>query len=69
MKMVRDSAEETISRRRGPSHEKWISGETWRLIDERKKGKIERDQVCSADERSVKGKIYDDLNKTVRKRC
>ena len=25
--------------------------------------------MCSADERSVKGKIYDDLNKTVWKRC
>ena len=66
---VKDSVEKTIFRRRGPSHERWISDETRRLIEKRKNVKIERDQMCYADERREKGKIYDDLNKTVRKRC
>ena len=52
--VVKDVAAETTGRRREPSHENWISDETWRLIDERKKVKVERDQMCSADKRSVK---------------
>ena len=42
---IKDSAETIVGRRRGSYKERWISDDTWELIDRRKSKKITRDQT------------------------
>ena len=67
--IVTDVAEETIGRRRGSRKEAWISVETWRLIDERKKAKLNREQAKSFNDISYYNRLYNELNKSVKKSC
>ncbi|XP_078682172.1 uncharacterized protein LOC144916725 [Branchiostoma floridae x Branchiostoma belcheri] len=63
------SAEETIGRRRGSRKEQWIKEDTWKLIDERKKMKGERDRARSAEKKEETRNLYRDLDRQVKKSC
>ena len=40
---VKESADTVLGKRRGSNKERWISANTWKLIDERKVAKATRD--------------------------
>ncbi|KAI8498288.1 hypothetical protein Bbelb_242320 [Branchiostoma belcheri] len=63
------SAVETIGRRRGSRKEQWIKEDTWKLIDERKKMKGERDRARSAEKKEETRNLYRDLDRQVKKSC
>ena len=65
MSTTKECAEEVVGRRRGSQKERWISDESWSLIDERKEAKIERDRNSNrATEEN-----YRRLIKEVKKSC
>ena len=66
---VTESAEETISRRRGTQKERWIRNSTWQLIDERKTTKIQRDQAKTPDEQQAAAAKYKSLDRKVKRSC
>jgi len=50
-----NSAETVLGRRRGTAGERWTSNSTWKLIDERKKAKIRRDQARTTAKKEYSG--------------
>ena len=68
-KCLRNSADETIGRRRGKKSEQWISEGSWKLIDERKAYKAKRERQNDESERAKADAEYRAVDKAVKKSC
>ena len=66
---IKDSATKTIGRRRGSRKKRWITDNSWRLIDKRKSVKIIRDQHIGEETWQDKDKEYRLIDKEVKKSC
>ncbi|XP_072167451.1 uncharacterized protein [Diadema setosum] len=66
---INEAAEKIIGKRRGTRRQQWISQDTWKLIDERKQVKSQRDQSKTEQERNQQAQIYSDLDVKVKKQC
>jgi len=66
---IKDSATHTIGLRWGSQRKRWITDNSWQLIDKRKSVKIIRDQVIGEDTWQVKDEEYRTLDKEVKKSC
>ena len=67
--VVQEAGKKSIGYRRGLRREKWISDRTWRLIDERKIEKEERDQAKSISNAKALGKKYNKLSNVGKNSC
>ncbi|XP_061769322.1 craniofacial development protein 2-like isoform X3 [Nerophis ophidion] len=63
------SIEEQWSLRRGTNKERWITEKTWKLIDERKMAKMEREQKRRLRCWRMKDEEYRHLDQEVKKSC
>ena len=66
---VTDSAAKILGKRRGTNKERWISCETWDLIDERKRTKNARDQIKDSQGWKTSDTKYREKDKEVKKSC
>ena len=66
---VQEAAKKSIVFHRGSRREQWVSDRTWRLIDECKIIKQERDQAKSICNAITLEKKYSKLNKVVKNSC
>ena len=66
---VTDSAAKILWKRRGTNKERWISCETWDLIDERKGTNNTRDQTKDSQGRKTHEEKYREKDKEVDKGC
>ena len=63
------SAAKILGKRRGTNKERWISCETWDLLDERKRTKNARDQTKDSQGWKTSDTKYRENDKEVKKSC
>jgi len=66
---VKESADTVLGKRRGFNKERWISANSWKLIDERKVAKATRDQARTRLGWRQTDEMYRCLDKEVKKSC
>ena len=66
---VTDSAAKILGKRRGTNKKRWISCETWDLIDERKRTNNARDQTKDSQGWKTSDTKYREKDKEVKKSC
>jgi len=66
---IKNSATNTIGRRRGLQKKRWITDNSWLLIDKRKSVKIIRDQMVGEETWQDKDEEYQTVDKEVKKSC
>lgn len=68
-KVIIDSSESTVGRRRGTYRERWIQERTWVVIDERRHARQRRDQAKTNEDRLNTATAYRELDRRVKRSC